>query len=624
MINQWNIICLFMLSLCVATHSLAAEPVELQSRTSKLHEQYTINADYTVERITEFEIKALTEKEAKKLKERRFSHSTSIETFTVLEAYTLKSDGKKITVPDGNYQVNVNKGNGKGGPIFSDRTSVTIVFPDLEVNDSIYMKIKSVETEPMFPKHFSESNYYWSEMAYDDLQVIFDIPEGMDFVHQVRKMKQQTKTENGRKLITLTYANPAPVKVERKDFSVWDVEQEAGYAFSSYRSYQALAKAYGNRALPKAKPSDRVKKLAKTIIDKEEDQKVQAQLLYEWVATKISYAGNCIGVGAVVPHDTDFILDNRMGDCKDHATLLQALLSAVNIPSTQALINSGAVYDLPTIPLVSAVNHVITYFPQWDKFVDSTSASTPFDALHFSISDKPVILVEDFVAGKKTPSQQVGNNRQEVSSHMKIKQDGSVEGDISIVLKGDPAISTRRYWREMTKEKEDEWLKNTFSSKEKLGSATIDHDDPKPLSSKYQYSLEFNKPEFILASGAGAFYISPVVYSPMPVYSLLDYAQEEFHGYDVSCGNGHSVERLTYEFPDNVKILAKPQDFSLQENYIAYSASYELKGNTLSVLREVNDTTPGNVCSAEMINSQRQTLIKISDNLKSQIVYQHL
>jgi len=42
-----------------------------------------------------------------------------------------------------------------------------------------------------------------------------------------------------------------------------------------------------------------------------------------------------------VPHDAQSILDNRYGDCKDHVVILEALLEAVGIDSSPALINSG-------------------------------------------------------------------------------------------------------------------------------------------------------------------------------------------------------------------------------------------------------------------------------------------
>ena len=35
-----------------------------------------------------------------------------------------------------------------------------------------------------------------------------------------------------------------------------------------------------------------------------------------------------MGIGAVVPRDMDVVLDAKMGDCKDHATVMQALLAS--------------------------------------------------------------------------------------------------------------------------------------------------------------------------------------------------------------------------------------------------------------------------------------------------------
>jgi hypothetical protein len=623
MSDKIKILTMFLCLLPFYSHAQDKEYVELETRYTKLHVDYIVNDDFTVEKISEIEIKSLNDNSATKLKKQSFSHSTSIEEFEVLEAYTRKADGSHIDVPKGNYQITVNKGNGNNDAIFSDRTRVTIVFPDLEKNDSVYMKLKNVQTEPMFANNFSTSGYFWSQSAYDDVQIRFDLPEGLVFNHQVRGMTEKTKIEKGRKQIELTYSSKKPVKIKRDDFSVWDESNEVGYALSTFMDYESIAKAYGERAVPKSVPTDRVKKLAKKIIDKENDRKEQARLLYNWVTTNISYGGNCIGVGAVVPHDTDFILDNRMGDCKDHATLIQSLYSSVGIASTQALINSDGGYSLPEIPMVSSVNHVITYIPEWDKFVDSTNPSLPFDRLAFSLSDKPVLLVENFKQGQRTPATQVGDNYQEVESKMKINSDGSVAGDIHLKMKGQPAIELRNSWRHITQEQEDRWLEETFSSQNMIGSATMKKDDPVPLLSDFNYSFEFSRPEFILPKGAGGFYVGPLVYAPMAVYSFLNYSKEDIADYSVACSNGYSIERMVYEFPENMKILAKPENLEIDENHIYFKATYELEGNTLKVVREINDQTPGNVCSAETINKQRQTLIKISDNMQSQVIYQH-
>ena len=619
-----SLIILFFLPLqTYADDKAEVQYADLEQRYEKLYSTYHVNEDMTVEISNEVQVKVLTERAVNALKSRRLSFSTSVEKLDIVEAFTLKADGTKIDVPEGNYQVKINKGNEAGDPIFSDRTSITVIFPELEVNDSVVMKTRLTQTEPMFPGHFSTSQSFWTQSAYDDVRIILNLPESLRFKHQVREMAEKQKIKKGRKIIQLTYQNKKPIKDDRIDFSVWDEETVPGFAISTFDSYEAIAEAYGARALPKAKPDDRVKKLVEKVIGDETDKLKQARMLYDWVATNISYAGNCIGVGAVVPRDTGFILDNKMGDCKDHATLLEAMLTVVGIDSTQALINSGAVYELSQIPLVTSVNHVLTYIPQFDQFVDSTSSTMPFDMLPFSVSDKPVLLVKNHKDGLKTPPLKIGSNRQQLATVMKIQSDGSVTGSIDIKLTGRPAVAARDSWRHASEDQIGEWIKNTFSSQGKIGSGTMQKDDPVPLMSEFKYSFEFNRPEYIPATGAGGFYIFPVVNTPAPIYTYVNYPKEEIDGYRVSCGNGYSREEYIYEFPENMKILAQPESFEVEENHLHYKASYALEGNQLKVVREIDDATPGNVCSAELMNAQRKTLMKITENLKSQVVFQY-
>lgn len=619
-----------LLSLCLAAISapLAAntdpEYVELENRIVKHHVNYVVGDDYAVERTAEIWLKALHESAVKDLKSYRFSYSTSIETSDVLAAYTLKADGTRVDVPKGNFQVNVNKGNRDGGPVFSDRTRVTVVFPDFELNDTAVIKLKTTEKEPMFPGQFSISDYYYREAAYDDVKVSLSIPESIKYRLQVRGMKESRNRQDGRNIITLTYANPRPLKNPRKDFSVWNWEDEAGFAISTFTSYRDIAQAYGERALPKAQPTARVKALAKEIIGDETRPREQARLLYNWTAREISYAGNCIGVGAVVPHDTDFILDNRMGDCKDHATLLQALLTSVGIKSIQALINSGSVYELPEIPMVSSVNHVINYLPDWDQFVDATNENMPFDLLGFSIADKPVLLVEAFKKGMRTPASKPEQTRQQLHSVIEIQPDGSARGSISVDVTGTPAARTRAQWRTITAQQESEWLEKMFSSRSHIGSATVEKDDPTDLRGEFSFTYTFDRPEFIPSEGAGGFYIAPIAYTPFPIAGILRTSNEDLVSAYTACGNGSSEEVMEYHFPDNIRILAKPDNLSISENHLSYEARYDLDGNILRVRRTLRDQTPGNVCDTKLINAQRQTIISIGKNLKSQVVFQYL
>lgn len=597
-------------------------PAELDTRYERFHITYTVNDDRTHVARHDWAMKVLKERAVEYAKRTSISYSTSIEKAEVLAAYTQKADGRRIEAPKTNYQVKTNTGKDEQAPVFSDRTTLSVVFPEVEVGDTLVFTYQITQTEPMFPGHFTTAGIFPRSYAYDDVHIRLDVPASYKAHHHVRQMAENITRKNGRQIFEWRYQNKTPMKNERRNYSVWDEEAEPGYAYSTFDSYEAIVKAYGDRATPKAAVTAPLRKLADDIVGDITVPREQARLLYEWVATNISYAGNCIGVGAVVPHDISFILDNRMGDCKDHATLLQALLAAKGIRSTQALVNSGSRYTLPDVPQVTAVNHVINYLPDFDLFVDATDDTMPFGMLSFVIADKPVLLVEGYQPNMKTPVTPVGSNQQTMKTMMHIQPDGTAKGEIEVTLKGRYAVTTRAQLRHVTREQEEEMIKNVFRSEGHFGKGAFEKEDPKALRDTYSYKVKFEKKGFIQRPGAGAFHVAPLFPSNAPVYHFIISALSPIEKVDVACSNGLSVEEYTYIFPKDMRVLAKPEDMSVEGEYLSYEATYTVEDNTLKVKRIINDRAPGNICAPELIQSQREVGLKAVQNLKSQVVYQ--
>ena len=612
---------LFLLTFSFSVFAEDKDEVEIDSRYVYIHSDYIVNDDATHTVEHKWAIKVLNERALKNAKKTTISYSTSIQKAEVLAAYTQKADGRRMDAPKTNYQQSTNSGKDKNAPVFSDRTRLTVVFPEVQVGDTVVFNYKITQTEAMFPGQFSARSSFSPYYPYDDVQIRLDVPESLDGHYQVHEMAEKITREDGRKIIELTFTNKIPRKRERRNYSVWDPESAPGYAFSTFTSYQQIAETYGERANPKAKVTDEIIELATEIVADVTDKREQARLLYEWVATNISYAGNCIGVGAVVPHDLDFVLANRMGDCKDHATLLQALLSAQEIESTQALINSGSVYKLPTLPMVSSVNHVISYLPEFDLFVDSTDPNSPFGTLPFSISDKPVLLVNNFHKDMKTPVPPVGTHQQHMKTIVTIKDDGSASGEIEVKLKGRFAVSSRARLRNITKLQEEEMFKKIFRSESYLGTGSWVKEDPKDLLDTYAYTVKFNKKEFIQRPGAGAFYVRPLFPNQASVYHFISSAVNPIEDQDIACSNGASVEEYTYIFPKDITLLSQPDDVKIKGKYLHYSATYMFKDNVLSIVRKVDDMAPGNICSPDMLKQQRKVGLEAIKNLKSQVIY---
>lgn len=610
-----------LLAVCLRTYGEEADGPELATRFTHYYATYHLNANATHEETHDWATKILQERAVEGAKRHSISYSTSIQKAEVLHAYTLKADGRRIEVPKSNYQLEVNSGKDKDAPVFSDITTLTVVFPELAVGDTIALAYKLTEIEPMFPGHFSAMGTFSRIYAYDDVKITIDAPASLWAQYEAREMKETRTEKDGRVALEWTYQNPQPIKSKRRDWSVYDIEKEPGYAFSTFKSYADIAEAYGARARPKAAVTERIQKLADEIVKDRKTPRDQARALYDWVATNITYAGNCIGVGAVVPHDLPFILDNRMGDCKDHATLLQALLAAKGIANTQALVNAGSLYRLPKIPVVSNVNHVINYLPGLNLFADSTSQTTPFGMLPYSDVAKPVLLVDGYKEGVRTPTPPVGSNRQHMKSVVKIGADGTAQGEIDVSLTGSFAENTRAGLRHMPKDQMDEMVQNIFRGMGYIGSGKIIQDDPKELLDTYHYRVKFEVKELMQFPGPSAFYIYPLFSSEAPVHHYLSAANEPELTDDTRCYSGTSVEEYTYQFPKGMKILSVPGDMKLANDFLSYQASYLLKGNTLTVKRTFDDRTPGSICSPAMFAEYKKFAKQVAKNVKAQVVY---
>ena len=604
-----------------ATLASAGTPLDPAIRFGHYHADYVVSADGTVRETHEWSKTILKETALEGGKSASVSYSTSAQQAEVLAAYTLKADGRRLDVPKDNYQLAVNSGKGKASPVYSDWTTLTVVFPDVAVGDSVVLSYQLTQTEAMFPGHFSTGQVFYKNVAHDDIRIRFDYPAGLWVQHEGRGMKESLGAREGRKLVEWSYANPLPVKSERRDYSVFDLDKEVGYAFSTFRNHAEIAAAYGVRALPKAVVSERVRKLAAGIVGDIAGKKEQARALYEWVATNITYAGNCIGIGAVVPRDIDFILDNKMGDCKDHATVLQALFDARSIKSTQALINSGSSYRLLRIPVVHNVNHVINYLPEFDLFVDSTSDTTPFGMLPHGDQDKPVLLVEGHREGLKTPVTPGSRNRQVVRSVLKVAADGSASGSVDVSLAGEGAVSSREWARKSTREYEDNLVKNIFRNQGLIGSGTFEKDDPQALSDTYNYKASFTAEKYMKVAGAGAFIIVPPLGMGTPMVQVAQSAMEVESEAEVTCHGISMIEDFVIALPKSTRILSVPANLKISNELVSFKATYKLRGSTLLVSRVLEDRTKGNICSPKLANEYRKIMEPVLDNLKEQVLY---
>ncbi len=507
--------------------------------------------------------------------------------------------------------------------MFSDRTSISVVFPDLAVGDSVQIKYRLIEKEPMFPDQFSLALTFSEYGVSEDTRIVVRAPKEMQLKNEAHFFKPQEEREvDGKRVLEWRYSKLQPRKyVEEDDDGIWSQNEQPSVLVSTFQSYEAIAAAYGDRALPKAQPTARLRELAQTVVGKESQSREQARLLYEWVSRNITYGGNCIGVGAVVPRDVDVVLDNKMGDCKDHATLLQALLSASGIKSEQVLVNAGGQYELSATPVVSMVNHVMNFLPDFNLYVDATAKEVPFGLLPSDTYAKPVIHVGRTKAIAAVPSENHLRNEQRIKVSMKLAADGSATGNIRIFMKGLQAARWRAHIRDLSADSERDFVKRSLSAYGFKGKGNLEKGDTTGLSDQYEYAMTFEINNFLEGGTSGAFMLTPLVSTPLSVQMLSDIQTRPVSRRRSTCHGFHSYESYDVELAPGFSLVSVPPARQVRAQLVDYQAKYDKSKSRLIVTRELHDKTPETICSPEVLAAYSKQAKPIGENLKTSFLY---
>ncbi|MDQ6880937.1 MAG: transglutaminase-like domain-containing protein [Pseudomonadota bacterium] len=347
----------------------------------------------------------------------------------------------------------------------------------------------------------------------------------------------------------------------------------------------------------------------------------KARLLYEWVSRNITYGGNCIGVGAVVPRDVDVVLDNKMGDCKDHATLLQALLAAADVRSEQALVNAGEQYELAATPVVSMVNHGINYLPDLKLYVDATAKGIPFGYLPSGECAKPVIHVgRTGNAVERIPDEVPRSNTQAVRMAVKLSPTGGASGTLKVSVKGGQAQAMRSWFNQLTPDQKNEFVRTLLQGWGMRGQGTIETGNTEGLADAYDFAMRFEIDNFLQRS-SGVLPLAAPMRTPLPMNALAD-ADSRIKATRASqCRGFRSEEVLEYELPPNMTLSNVPPGARVRQPLIDYTATYKQSGRKFLVERSVDDKTATSICSAEVLNEFNRQARQVGENLGAQLMY---
>ncbi|MES2535116.1 MAG: DUF3857 and transglutaminase domain-containing protein [Pseudomonadota bacterium] len=609
---------LFLFLWCIASCCFAQD--EGHVRFLKYQADYRVNADATFSVVREFAYRLLTDAALVNSGKMPISYSSKMEQADLMAAYTLKKDGRRIDVGASGIQTQQGMLAAGTGISQADQSTLMITFPHLEIGDTVVYRYRMTQKEPVFPGQFYMSSVFSRGLAWDAIDVSVDVPASLPLQIEAVQVDSLPASEQDGRRIYRWQARNLPI-IANEPAAVNMLASTPHLIASTFKDWGEFAAAYEARAAAKAAVTPAIALMAGQITRGIQEPRAQAQALYEWVAKNVRYVASWVGNDGWVPHDAESVLTKRYGDCKDHVVLLEALLAAKGIQSTTVMINSDKTsYALPSV-VYPAFNHVITYLPAFDLYLDSTAGSaTPFAVLPIADMDKPVIHTAGYSGVRRTPMAGPAQFSVRRLTRLVLADDGAVTGELSITARGAAAIELRELQQSIGKRKEAEWVREMLDAKNFEGDGTIVFDDGANGES-FTMRLNVSIRNFLAIAENGTIPLSPLVVGPIAFDHLRAIYKRAARTLPYWCPAWSLEDRYEIRMPKTFRLIL-PRGRTIAERGFSYLSSYESRDGLLTTVRRLEIERPALACQPAEYADSKLVVARIERDLRAQVIYQ--
>jgi hypothetical protein len=580
-----------------------------------------VGPDGLYTRITHGEVLARNDSAAHQLGQMPIAFSEGIEELEILEAYTLKPNGKKLAVDAGAIYAQLQQGASQV-PMFDDQKQKVIVFPDVAAGDTVAYTFKKTSKQPLFPGQFMNQAVFQKTFAVAEARETITAPKSLPLHVETHEIGFEQRVSGDDVIYSWHYSAP---KAIAEDLSaIAGVDRLPRLFVSSFRDYDEFASAYAARAQAKAAVTPKIQALANEITAGTGDRRQQAKKIYEWVSKHIRYVAVFLGTGGVVPHEAEAVLVNGYGDCKDHTVLFAALLKAKGIESEAVLINLGNSYRLSEPPTLAQLNHAITWLPEFNLYADTTAAVAPFGTLPFEEYGKPVVhAVTTGHALRQTPILPADFTSSRVKAVKRLDAEGKTIEDSTTSATGPFAITLRQDALWIQQQGTDRASHALLQAHGIDGEGKFTFTAPNDLASDYSISSHYeSEPRPRYLSGDG-FTLNPgmgLLGSPGDGLMGPAFMAKLSDAEPTPCFTGHQVEEVSLRLPAGRHVAKLPQSTEVKNAQLRYTAQWSLAEHTVTVRREFTTTMDQSLCTGDTRKAAAKALAEIREEYRTQIM----
>ena len=590
----YRLLALFgLLGFCVFSF---AEPIDLPVVQEKVIRHVEVDArgryTETIERVS----RIMNEYGADRLGRHTIPHKSSQQSLKVVDAHITLPDGKVIRLAKD--WIKHRRDTEEDSRSFGDEQSVVIVFPQVVVGSRLYSKHVLRHFKPEKPGEFSYKLSISPHMVYEHTQTTLRVPKSLKLLVNHRGYEGGVVHETARH-ITYRFQFRQMQAYKHEDTAVDYIDHAPYLIFTQAPDYLAIGRQYLGASAPKVRITPEIRQMAQRLTADALSDEDKAKALYYWVSKNIRYISTTVDDGGLVPRDSAYIFSRRFGDCKDHVVLLEAMLRAVGIESTAALVNMGEAFDLPEGPASnSPINHVITYIPSMDLYLDSTAQLVPFGKLDEQVLDKPTVLVALNRLGH-TPRMRAEDNTEISRTALTLLPDGRIEGSNNATMSGTLEINTRFERHGELSEPMEKTVNQLLLRFNEIGVGKVEVTPSMKTEKPFEWKSNFSLEPIADLRRSGAFTI-PVGTTPGYIAEKTLHKPLDKRVFPFVCESVTVEDHVTLNLPDTISIESIPADVAHQSRHVRYAATYALEDRQLQIKRSLVLDYPSRKCAPEL------------------------
>jgi hypothetical protein len=536
----------------------------------------------------------------------RDNYNAHYSTWEMIEAFTVKPDGRRVPVDPAKIIVQAAPASPDALHFFVDVKAVTVIFPELEVGDMVEGKFRSAQKQAFLPGGASWGWSFPRSVRRSGATITVRAAQqtglkiwqnGLDHVEEVK---------GGQVVHTFRYTE-RPFVAHQAD-SVSAVDFEPTVIASTFPDWSTVARAFWDRGAGKSDPTPAVTAKAREITLGITDPRKKAEAVFNWVSEKVRYVNIVLGAGGWVPRDADSILSNLFGDCKDHVTLMRAMLRALDIRADYALVNEASTYKPYPIP-VGWFDHIILHLPDQNSYVDPTNRFGQFGETDFRLQGKPVLRFNGESASFSViPRIPAARNHWAIEVDLVVAPDGKVSGRNRTIATGAalPSLRSRVTGLVSAGLEASATRYLTSTNWRGKGTYTVDANQGRKetfiFGSTFELGVDFRSQR----NGGTRYPLGPLAIN-RPTIRLGNLLRDNAYA-PFTCLPFRWQETINVRLPEGGRLVQIPEPSSASTGKVSYTSRYEQKGDVLTVTRDLIWDAEEIICTSRSLNAYRTVL----------------